>query len=358
MLYFHIPFCRTICHYCDFFHTASQKFRPPLMERMLEELTERASYLSSPPKTIYFGGGTPSCAPLEGIALLMERARSLFCLDGVVECTIECNPDDITASYAQGLRELGFNRVSLGVQSFNDEHLRLMNRRHTASGAREAVKTLREAGFENITIDLIFALPFMSESQWRENLREAIELEVEHISAYHLTIEKGTQFARSGLQAVDDAVSENDFSILREVLLEAGYEHYEVSNFAREGFRAVHNSGYWRGEHYLGIGPSAHSYNGSSRLWNPSSLKGYIAKDEAQSETLSCEDIYNERLMVRLRCAEGLFFEGNDQGLLQRASSFIAKGDLIIEHEKGGTRLRIPPSRFLVSDYIISSLFI
>ncbi len=357
MLYFHIPFCRTICHYCDFFHTATQKFRPALVERMLEELEERAGYLKSPPQTIYFGGGTPSAVPLEDIARLMERARKLFSLEDLRECTIECNPDDITPDYARGLIELGFDRVSLGVQSFNDEHLRLMNRRHTASGALEAVQTLREAGFSNITIDLIYALPFMSEAQWKENLRQAIELGVQHISAYHLTIESGTQFAREGMQAVDDHVSEHHFAMLREELVGAGYEHYEVSNFALPGFRAQHNSGYWKGKHYLGIGPSAHSYDGSSRLWNVSSIKGYIAGEQAGQEILNSKDLYNERLMVSLRCAEGYGFS-QDDALMERASSFIASGDLVLESCEQGFSLRIPPQRFLVSDYIISSLFI
>lgn len=330
----------------------AQGLRPSVIEAMARELVVRRDYLTETPQTIYFGGGTPSAVPLSDIASLFELSRSTFGVSSFAEATIECNPDDITPEYALGLREVGFNRVSLGVQSFVDDHLRLMNRRHDGAQAQRAVEILQQAGFNNITIDLIYAMPFLSDEQWSYNLSRALALGVQHISAYHLTLEGRTQFVRGGMVAVEGDVSQRHFDMLRSALLGGGFEHYEISNFALSGYRARHNTGYWLGEHYLGIGPSAHSFDGVSRCWNVCSNREYVDGRAAEVEILSATDRYNERLLTGLRMSDGV---GDvDGALLDRASGFLASGDLVYD----GSRLHIPSSRFLISDYIISSLFV
>lgn len=352
MLYFHIPFCKQICSYCDFFHSASPKLIEPVVQKMVEELWKRKNYLPLPPNTIYFGGGTPTAIPLDDIELLFNTALKLWPNNKFEEATIEANPDDITPQLAQRLLDIGFNRISLGIQSFNDDHLKLMNRRHSAEQAIAAVKTLKNAGFKNITIDLIYAMPFLTDQQWQTNLDIAVSLDVQHISAYHLTIEPKTQFGKQNLVAAPDSVSEKHFAMLGHTLCDAGFEHYEISNFARIGLRAKHNSGYWNAQPYLGIGPSAHSFDGSiRRSWNVSSNKLYLANAPAQEEILTDRDVYNERIMTRLRTADGLANPDNE--LLKRAEKFLLDGKLV--HEKGV--LRIPQNHFLLSDYLIGELF-
>lgn len=350
MLYIHIPFCKSICSYCDFYHTSSLIQVESVVNKIVDELTLRHDFIGDSIKTIYFGGGTPSVLNATQIGKILDKVSQLWQLD-LVEVTFEANPEDITFEYAVALRQLGINRLSMGVQSFCDEHLTLFNRRHTSARAIEAILDARRAGFENISIDLIYGMPFMTIEQWQSNIDKAIECDVEHISAYHLTIEPKTVFGKKKMQSVDDETSQQHYDMLCKSLQEAGYEHYEISNFAKSNLRAVHNSGYWRGVHYLGVGPSAHSYDGATRHWNVSSNKLYLEGNVGETEILSETDIKNEQIMISLRTSDGL--AAPDGAILKRAKRFLNSGDM--EYCDGV--LRIPENRWLVSDYIISELF-
>lgn len=271
-LYFHIPFCRRICAYCDFFKSAEVGRVDSVLDAMGRELDGAVDWLADRRiRTVYFGGGTPSlCDParLQGLA---DRAATLLDCSGVEEFTVEANPDDMTEEWLEALARTGANRLSVGVQSFDDDELRLMNRRHTGAQAVEAVRRAQAAGFANLTIDLIFGVPGFGGKVLQRNLEQALALGVQHISAYHLTVEKNTAFGRrlerGRFSEVDEQVSEREYLEVHRTLTGAGFEHYEVSNYALPGCRARHNAAYWSGDEYLGIGPAAHSFNGKSRRW-------------------------------------------------------------------------------------------
>lgn len=352
MLYIHIPFCRQICSYCDFHHSASLVRRDDMIEAIKAEIVNRRALVPSV-RTLYFGGGTPSVCTPDQIGSLINLVRDLWQTGHFEELTLEANPEDLTPSYLSAIRAAGVDRLSIGIQSFDDDHLRRMNRSHTATQAVRAVASAQAAGFDNITIDLIYGLPWMTERQWRSNVEQAIALGVQHISAYHLTIEPRTIFGKRGLQPVDDAVSESHFSILRQMLIGAGFEHYEVSNFALNGRRAIHNSGYWRGEAYLGVGPSAHSYDGMRRRYhNVSSNRIYLdGRESLLCEELRDEDLHNEYVMTRLRTADGFSIKEYENRFDRKPE--VVPG-LIVENGIA----RIKPEDFLMSDSIICSLFI
>lgn len=344
-VYVHIPFCRKICSYCDFYHTAALTALPTVVENIERELEQRHDYIATP-DTLYFGGGTPSVLSGEQVLAMVEKVKMLWQDVDLQEVTFEANPDDLTPDYINALRKAGINRLSIGIQSFDNEHLRLMNRRHTGEQAIRAVRDAQKAGFENITIDLIYGLPFMTAGQWQNNLDMALSLDIQHISAYHLTIEPLTVFGKQKMEPVEQDISQLHFDMLRKTLCSNGFEHYEVSNFAREGFRSLHNSNYWNGTPYLGVGPSAHSYNGTSRQWNPNSLKNQTP----EMEILTPTDIRNEQIMTRLRTADGLLATEQE---IKRAAKFLNNGSMILENGL----LKILPEKFLISDYIISELF-
>lgn len=361
-VYIHIPFCRQICRYCDFYRSGSLADKQAVLEAIGRELTARRAEVQEEVKTLYFGGGTPSLCSVEEIGRLVEQVCQLWDTDALREVTLEANPDDLTPQYLSGLRTAGVNRLSIGIQSFCDAHLERMHRRHTAQEAVAAVKASKEAGFDNLTIDLIYGLPWMTPQEWEYNLKQALALGVPHISAYHLTIEPGTVFGKQGLQPVKESVSELHFRMLREALCGAGYEHYEVSNFARPGFRALHNSNYWQGKPYLGAGPSAHSYDGfRHRRWNVSSNRAYLAGEAGGEEWLSDTDRLNEYLMTRLRTVEGLslstiasrFGAAQASRIGKRCAAQAAKG--LLRPTVDG--YAVPGERFLISDYVISELF-
>lgn len=365
-LYLHIPFCKRICAYCDFFRSAELKYLPDVVRAMHREMDEERDFLRDKSlQTIYFGGGTPSLLHPDEFTRFIDHADALFDCNSLSEITIEANPDDIDRKYVEALRHTPVNRVSLGVQSFDDEELRFMNRRHSAMQAHDAVKRLQDSGIENITIDLIFGVAGFGDAVLRRSILTALALGVQHISAYHLTIEPDTTFGRrlrrGELNEVAEGQSEREYRLVEELLTASGYEHYEVSNYALEGFRSRHNSSYWRGVEYLGIGSGAHSFNGDVRRWCQQPLPQYITNREYESETLSSTDRYNEYLMTSLRCAEGVdlqriasqFGDTATTQLLSLAEPWIGSGKLL--HE--GDTLRIPTSEFLLSDSIISSLF-
>lgn len=365
-IYYHIPFCKRICAYCDFFRSAALARMDEVLETMHRELEARRSYLGSEPiRTRYFGGGTPSLCTPRQIARLVARTESLFDCRAVEETTLEANPDDLDAPYLDALLEAGIDRLSIGIQSLDDGCLRLMNRRHTAARALEAIRTARRAGFGNLTADLIFGVPGFGGESLRRTLDGFLELGIPHISAYHLTVEPRTLFgrraARGEFTPVEEAVSEREFLEIHETLTRAGYEHYEVSNYALPGFRARHNAAYWHGEKYLGIGPGAHSYDGATRCWNLPSLDAYTHGTPPETELLTDRDRYNEYVMTRLRTSEGidlgqlrsLFGAQRTERLLRAAEPWRQAGHLVLAEG----RAAVPPERFLVSDAVIEALF-
>lgn len=365
-IYFHIPFCKRICAYCDFARTADLRRMPEAVGAMHRELDERRGFLHDRRiRTLYFGGGTPSLLDPAEFGRFAEHAARLFDATAVEECTVEANPDDLTAQYLRELRRTPVNRLSIGVQSFDDAALRFMNRRHTAAEAVDAVRRAQDAGFGNITVDLIFGIDGFGGEILDRNIGAVLSLGVQHVSAYHLTIESGTAFgrraARGELRAVDEGTSEREFLALHRALTEAGYEHYEVSNYARPGFRARHNSSYWRGDEYLGIGAGAHSFDGRVRRWAAARVEEYLAGRGGGEESLTETDRRNETVMTALRTSDGLsaaefagtFGEAAAERLLRAAKPWLDAGTLLFE---GGV-LRIPAEKFLVSDSVIESLF-
>jgi len=366
-LYFHIPFCKRICAYCDFFKTADLRQKERVVAALHDELEREAGFLPERRlRTLYFGGGTPSLLAPEQIDALIGHAAELFDCTALEECTVEANPDDLTPDYLRRLARTRVDRLSIGIQSFDDAELRLMNRRHTAAAARRAVREAQEAGFENLTADLIFGVPGFGIETLEASLRETVALGVQHVSAYHLTIEPHTVFgrmaARGAFAPVAEQTSEEEFLAVHRTLADAGYEHYEVSNFARTGRRAVHNSAYWSGAPYLGIGPAAHSFDGRRRRWAAADIGGYAqGRVRYESEVLSDRDRYNETVMTSLRTAEGLdtaaiarcYGDGRRSELLRAAQPWIEAGVAVLREE----RIAIPAERFLLSDAVIADLF-
>lgn len=365
-LYFHIPFCKRICAYCDFYKSADLRAMKDVVGAMHDELRREAEFLPAKRlRTIYFGGGTPSLLPPEQLEEFIAHAAERFDCTTLEECTVEANPDDLTPDYLARLARTRVDRLSIGVQSFDDGELRLMNRRHTADAARNAVRRAQEAGFTNITVDLIFGVPGFGIETLRRNLRETVALGVQHVSAYHLTIEPGTAFGRRMAQGrfvpVAEETSEEEFLTVHRTLTDAGFEHYEVSNFAQPGRRALHNSAYWSGEPYLGIGPAAHSFDGECRRWAVSDIGRYLAGGGYESERLTERDHYNETVMTALRTAEGVdtkeigrrFGRTRLDTLLDAARPWLDAGDATLRDG----RLAIPAERFLLSDAVIAALF-
>ncbi|MDE5695250.1 MAG: radical SAM family heme chaperone HemW [Alistipes sp.] len=365
-LYFHIPFCKCICAYCDFYKSADLRRMDDVLAAMHRELAARRGYLGGEPvRTRYFGGGTPSLCTPQQLGSLLEHAAELYDCTAVEETTLEANPDDLNGPYLDALRRTGIDRLSIGIQSLDDACLRLMNRRHTASQAVEAVRNARAAGFDNLTVDLIFGVPGFGGDSLRRTLDGVLALEPEHVSAYHLTVEPDTAFGRRAARGefvpVGEEVSEEEFLTVHQTLTRAGYEHYEVSNYALPGRRARHNAAYWHGSKYLGIGPAAHSYDGCERHWNAASVDRYAAGEAAGREMLTDCDRFNEYLLTRLRTAEGidlaeagrLFGEPRRAELERQARGMRSSG--MVRLAQG--RISVPPERFLVSDAVIGALF-
>jgi len=316
-IYIHIPFCRRKCHYCNFFSLASQKLKEPFLQALKKELTTTREYLAHEPvNTIYFGGGTPSLYDPR----LLQDIIDLICLRGSTiagsncEITLELNPDDVTPAFIGQLKQTSFNRFSIGIQSFHDSDLACLNRSHSASQAIGSVRLLQEAGYGNLSIDLIYGIPSSTNDQWLRNVETAFSLDVPHISGYALTIEPKTPLAwmigKQRSEPVNDELQVQQFRMLMEQTKQNGYEQYEISNFSLPGQHARHNTNYWKGIPYLGLGPSAHSYNGTSRRWNIANLTKYIASVEKgeclyEEEVLTPAQKYNEYVMTSLRTMWG-----------------------------------------------------
>ena len=315
-LYIHVPFCAKRCLYCDFFSNTDMKYKEPYLNALLKEMEIRKSYVGNEPiETIYLGGGTPSQLAQADFERIFEAIHRHFTVSGNAEITLEANPDDMNDSYVSMLKSLPFNRVSMGVQSFHDDDLRFLNRRHNREQAINAVERCKGIGITNISIDLIYGLPNQTQAAWEDNLAQAIRLDVPHLSAYHLIYEEGTALYKlwdaGKIKQVDEELSVSFFSTLIEKLTEAGYLHYEISNFARPGFLSRHNSSYWIGKKYLGLGPSAHSYNGIDREWNIASMPLYIKGVEEEQPMIESEDLdlntkYNDFIITGLRTMWGI----------------------------------------------------
>ncbi len=315
-IYIHIPFCKKACHYCDFHFSTSPQYKDQMLNALRSEIILRKDYLDKEKiETIYFGGGTPSLLSADELQILIGQITDQFEVSSNAEITLEANPDDLNPQYVREIKNTLINRFSIGVQSFFEEDLKWMNRAHTASEAQSAIKRVQDAGFENITADLIYGFPLLSNEKWEFNIQQLIENLVPHISSYSITVEPKTALAASinkGKQAImDEGQSASQFLMLIDHLTESGFEHYEISNFAKPGMHSRHNSNYWDGVNYLGIGPSAHSFNGKSRQWNISNNSKYIneiglKKIPAETELLSTENRINEYIMTSLRTSKGM----------------------------------------------------
>lgn len=370
-IYIHIPFCKTRCIYCDFYSTTrSAEQKASYVQTLCQELKMRKDYLKDEAiETIYFGGGTPSLLEKQDFALIFNTIREHYGLEHCMEITLEANPDDLTPEYLAMLTTFPFNRISMGIQTFDDATLKLLNRRHNAQTAIEAVGRCRAAGFWNISIDLIYGLPGETRERWENDLRQAIALNVEHISAYHLIYEEDTpiynMLKQHRIHEVDEDSSLDFFTLLIEHLQKAGYEHYEISNFCRPGMYSRHNTSYWKGIPYLGCGPSAHSFNGTTREWNVSSLDLYIKGIEENQRAFETEFLapatrYNEFIITTMRTTWGTPLEklkqefGNEMWVYCRrmAAPYLKNGKL----EEHDGALRLTREGIFISDSVMSDL--
>ena len=369
-IYFHIPFCKQACHYCDFHFSTNLKKKDEMLKALQQEtVMRRSEYKGQALSTIYFGGGTPSVLEAEEIDLLVQTVYDHYNVEKDPEITLEANPDDLTSEKLQALSKSGINRLSIGIQSFFDEDLKFMNRAHNAEQAKTSLLEARDL-FENISIDLIYGVPISNNERWEQNIETALSFKVPHISSYALTVEPGTalnKFIEKGIVPdVDDDQAEEQFQMLISKLEAAGYVHYELSNFGKPGYFSRNNTAYWQGETYMGIGPSAHSFNGKQRSWNISNNPLYIkalSQNELASEIedLSKRDRYNEYIMTGLRTMWGVSLERvrEDFGphfqeyLLQQAERHLADRYLFLD---GDTLLVTRKGKFL-SDGLAADLF-
>jgi oxygen-independent coproporphyrinogen-3 oxidase len=369
-IYIHIPFCKKACHYCNFHFSTSKNLLPQMIQAICAEAAMRSDYIGEDIETIYFGGGTPSLISIDDLQFTLEKLRSLFRIDANAEVTLEANPDDITKEKLQGWRSVGINRLSIGVQSFFDEDLLWMNRAHDAAQANESILLSRQAGFENISIDLIYGLPGLTDERWQQNVQFAFEHDVPHLSCYALTVEPKTALQKmidlNKKENIDLEKQGRQFELLMQWSGETGYEHYEISNFARPNFRSKHNSSYWKGQSYTGLGPSAHSYNGESRQWNISNNALYIDSINKnilpyEKEILTPVQKLNEYIMTGIRTSEGVSLlklrqlsdEPTTSDILEDAQKFMQRNLVQLR----GDALFLTREGKLFADGIASDLF-
>lgn len=373
-IYLHVPFCRKACVYCDFHFITSMKYKADMVEAMQQEISLRADFFEEGTElaSIYLGGGTPSVLTNSELETLLASIHQHFSISPQAEITLEANPDDLTQGYIQTLIQLGINRLSIGIQAFDDDLLRWMNRSHTAKEATQCVKLAQDLGLTNLSVDLIFGLPEQSLGHWEAQVQQAIALEIPHLSQYALTVEEKTvlshQLKKGQIHLPGDQTYQDQFFYADRALRAAGYDHYELSNYARPPLYAVHNSNYWRQQPYLGIGPSAHSFDGQRRSWNMANNTAYrqaLATGKlaiSETETLNQTDRYHEYVMTHLRKGEGIsltqvktLFGSNWEKIYHsQVQEWIDLGYLVREND----HLRPTPQGWLVSDYLIRELFI
>lgn len=373
-LYLHIPFCEKKCLYCDFFSITEKEKRTPFVEALLIEL---ASYAQNPPfggfsvSTIYLGGGTPSLLSAQQLQKILEKIYSVFPVHKQAEITLEANPGALAAGHLQAYRQLGVNRLSLGIQSFHDTELQQLGRIHAVADAKQAITQARQAGFDNLSLDLIYAIPQQDLHSWQETLARAVAFHPEHLSCYSLSIEPATPLARLVEQEMvrpcDEELERELFITTQEILSKAGYEHYEISNYSRPGFRSQHNQKYWTGAAYLGLGPSAHSFDGKKRWWNVRSVNEYLAALTAgktviaETEELTDEQHRTEAILLGLRTIDGLAFSGYEHiitamgGIDEKAGAFArsASGKLFARNHN---RLALTQEGLLLYNYVCEKL--
>jgi oxygen-independent coproporphyrinogen-3 oxidase len=371
-IYLHIPFCRNSCNYCDFHFTTDLTRSEDIIKAMVREIHQRKEYLNEQEiNTIYFGGGTPSSIKTEFINVLFRAITENFSIGRNPEITLEANPEDINPVYLKQIQKIGINRLSIGIQSFFDNDLVFMNRVHDAARAKKSITEAKNAGFKNINIDLIYGFPGLLKKNWIKNIETAISFHVEHLSAYHLTYEPSTilyfRRKKKRISEISEKKSLEQFIELCERMKSGGYIHYEISNFALDGFYSRHNSGYWKQIPYLGIGPSAHSYNGITRQWNIARNMSYIKGIERnqgffEMDELDLKTRYHNYVMTSIRTMWGTDtgFILNEFGIqyynhfITSATKFIYSGDL----DQTGSKYYLTDKGMLISDFITKKLFI
>ena len=368
-IYAHIPFCRSRCIYCGFYSTTRLDLRTRYVRALCREMELRKGYIGGTAGTIYLGGGTPSQLDPADLGRLLAYIYKVYRIADDAEVTIECNPDDVTPGFTDALKSMPVNRVSMGVQTFSDARLRFLRRRHNAEEAVQAVTRLRRAGIGNISIDLMFGFPGETMQDWQADVDRALSLAPEHISAYSLMYEEGTALQRmleqGEVKEVDEELSLAMYDALTDRLARAGYEHYEISNFARPGFRSRHNSSYWHQEPYIGLGAAAHSFDLRSRQWNTADIEAYISAIEKgripmEREPLDARTTYNDIVTTALRTSDGIPLErltarlgaAFTEYLTKEAAPYIARGLM----EQRGGNLRLTRRGIYISDAIMSDL--
>jgi oxygen-independent coproporphyrinogen III oxidase len=371
-IYIHIPYCRQACRYCDFHFVVSTWQKNELIPYLIKELEERKDYLGYEIiDTIYFGGGTPSVMEIIEVDQILESIFKNYAVSEEPEISFEANPEDLNREYLDGLRKSGINRLSIGIQSFEENDLEFMHRVHDSKQALKCIKVAQDAGFSNISIDLIYGIPRQEEGSWERNLEKLFSLGIKHFSAYHLNFEPGTIFdhwrKKGRIQPIPEDESLRQFKYLISTALQNGFEHYEISNFARSGYRSRHNSSYWNHKKYLGIGPAAHSYDLNSRRWNIRNNGRYMenmksGKEYFEFELLSENDKYNEYLMTSLRTSDGadyeaitrMFGEENAHKFELAIKNYLELGKV----KKTGNNYSLTEQGIFIADHIISELFV
>ncbi len=371
-IYLHIPFCKQACTYCNFHFTTSLRYKDDLVKALAKEAEAEKAYLGGETvNTIYFGGGTPSLLEISDLRFLLSELKKFYPVAPDAEITLEANPDDIVKEKVQEWKHLGFNRLSIGIQSFFEEELRWMNRAHNAAQARACIDNSYEAGIDNLSIDLIYGSPLLTDQMWEENVKTAIAYNIRHLSCYALTVEEKTPLHKNVSQKrtgdVDNDVQARQFLQLMQWLRHAGYEHYEVSNFAKPGYRSRHNSSYWKGTPYLGLGPSAHSFNGKERRWNIPNNNVYVKTVnegvlQREIETLTAAQQLNETVMISLRTMEGIDLKRIESGwgekekirLQKELTKYINNGLVQIN----GQHAQLTDEGMLRADGIAADLFV
>ena len=370
-IYIHIPFCSQICHYCDFYKTANLKLIHSFVDKIILEIEVRKNFLIEDIDTIYYGGGTPSSLPLSSLSRIHDKLQSTFKFSKDIEITIEVNPDDVSLNYYNFLKSIGFNRVSIGIQSFNNSILHYLNRKHSSEKARQSILLAYESGITNISCDLIYGIQIQTITDFKYDLGIIKELNINHLSAYHLGIEEGTYFGKllknNKLKEISEEKSEDFFNFLSNWSETNGYEHYEISNFATSSHYSKHNTNYWFGKPYLGLGPSAHSFDGANRFFNISNLNKYLLLSanellHPEIDLLTLKDRFNEFILLRLRTKWGIslneierqFSKYYSQHVMRIFPKFEESNYLRTEN----SIIYLTKKGFFASDFVVRELFI
>ncbi|GGE98044.1 oxygen-independent coproporphyrinogen-3 oxidase [Chishuiella changwenlii] len=369
-IYIHIPFCKHKCSYCDFHFSTNLQLKSQLVEAINKELVIRKDELTQSLETLYFGGGTPSILSEKELNSIFETIYKNYSTHNIKEITLEANPDDLTQEKLNFLKSTPINRFSIGVQSFFEEDLRLMNRAHNSQEAESSIKLVQDTGFDNITIDLIYGSSTTTNEMWMKNLQKAIALDIPHISSYALTVEEKTvldhQIKSGKTKPINDERQNEQFQILIDTLSDNGFIQYEISNFGKENYFSQHNSNYWKGISYLGIGPSAHSYDGKTRAWNIANNAKYIKSLEQnllshEVEVLNKVDIFNEMIMIGLRTIYGIDLNRLENEFPNYLKDYFnTEIELLIEEklvEKQANKIILKPEAKFFADGIASRLF-